>query len=615
VPTAAATVGAALARAATSPDTGLRFVDRHENASFVSWAEVAADARQTARGLLARGLGRGERVALVFPTGREFFAGFFGALLAGGVPVPLYPPVRLGRLDEYHQRTARMVQVSGAVLVLADRLVRRLLGEAMATARPRLGCLTLAELAESAHELPITAVEQAAATVDAEDLALVQFSSGTTVDPKPVALSHRAILAQGRILSDLWPDRPGVRHSGLSWLPLYHDMGLIGCVLPALHRPTDLTLIGPEVFVSRPAIWLRALSCWRATVSPAPNFAYGLCVAKIRDEELAGVDLSHWQAALNGAEAVSPAVLRAFCVRFARWGFRREALTPVYGLSEAALAVTFSSLGRPFKSACFARASLAPGAAVEEQAPAAAPPDGLLAAPAPDGNDPMPVELASVGRPLPGFAVAIRDGDGNDVPAGRVGRVFARGPSLMAGYLGQPEATARVLVDGWLDTGDLGFLLDGELFLTGRAKDLVILRGRNHLPDDIEQAVSSLPGVRTGCVAAASHLPAGAATEELVVMVESPRPLGRRGRETLAARVRASLLTTTGLLAERVEVLAPGTLLRTSSGKIRRQESLRLLLVAALHPPEQVGPLRLLGAMARSERAFRRLRRAGGTDR
>ena len=347
-----ATLGAALARAAADGAGGLRFVDRREEADFASWRELHDTALRTGGALAALGVERGERVALIFPTGRDFFAALFGILAAGAVPVPLYPPVRLGRLAEYHRRTARMVELVGARLLLADRRIKRILGETVERARPALGCRTLAELPAAA---PLAAV----AAVDPGELALVQFSSGTTVEPKPVALSHRAVLAQVEILNAGWPHDAGVRPTGASWLPLYHDMGLIGCAFAALELPTDLTLIPPEAFVARPAIWLRTLSRYRATVSPAPNFAYGLCVAKIRDDELAGVDLSSWRVALNGAEAVAPSVLRAFRDRFARWGFPAEALTPVYGLSEAALAVTFSDLGRPFVTGRFDRDALA----------------------------------------------------------------------------------------------------------------------------------------------------------------------------------------------------------------------------------------------------------------
>jgi acyl-CoA synthetase (AMP-forming)/AMP-acid ligase II len=562
-------------------DGGLRFVDRAEQARWMGWSEVRDRARSVCGGLQELGIVPGDRVALVYPTGPDFFAAFFGVLLAGAVPAPLYPPVRLGRLDEYLRRTARMLAVTRARLVLADPRVKRILGEAIAAARPPFGCGMLDELPRGVG-VPVA--------VAPSDLALVQFSSGTTVDPKPVALSHRAIVAQTEILNGFWTDTDSLRHSCVSWLPLYHDMGLIGCVFPALAREAQLTLIGPELFVSRPAVWLRAMSRYRATISAAPNFAYGLCVHRVADADLDGADLSSWMTALNGAEPVAPPVLRAFVDRFSRWGFRREALTPVYGLSEAALAVTFSALEAPFRSERFDRGDLSHGAA-------------RVADSAATGR-----EIVSVGRPLRGFSLRIADDQGRELPAGRVGRVWIRGPSLMDGYLEAPEATARVLRDGWLDTGDLGFLHGGELFLSGRAKDVVILRGRNHAPDEIERAVDGLPGVRTGCAVAASWLPEDAEGEVLALFVERARDATEADLAALPDLCRASVLGVTGLAVDRVVVLEPGTLPRTSSGKLRRQETLRLYLSDDLKPPAPVTPLRMAKAMARSGMAYARLR-------
>jgi len=425
--------------------------------------------------------------------------------------------------------------------------MQRVLAGTMEHARPELGCLDVGAVsgppfAHAAHP---------------GDLALVQFSSGTTLDPKPVALTHAAVLANVRAISAIVRQAGAdiVEH-GVSWLPLYHDMGLIGCVLLALDEPASLTLIPPELFIARPAVWLRALSRTRAPVSAAPNFAYALCTERIRDEEMAGVDLSHWRFALNGAEPVSAATLRKFVARFGRWGLRPEALTPVYGLAEAALAVTFSDWRRPFRTARFDRDALAGGRVV----------------PADDG-----VELVSVGRPVHGMEVR--------VPTGTVGPILTRGPSIMAGYLHQPERTATALVDGWLDTGDLGFLHEGELYICGRAKDVIILRGRKYAPHDIEQVLDTVPGVRPGSAAALSHRSEDAESERLVVFVEARTPV-----PDLADRCRQAILAATGLDAALIVLLLPGRLPRTSSGKVRRAETLRRWLGGTLvDSPDGVG--------------------------
>ncbi len=571
------TLSEALRVASASDRYGLRFLDRREQETFLPWSEIHRRATATAAGLQALGVQPRDRVALIFATGPDFFAGFFGAHLAGAVPVPLYPPVRLGRIGAYHERTARLLGAAGARLVLAEARVRRVIGPTLE--RAGLRAYGIDSLPTGTHR-PVD--------VAGSDLGLVQFSSGTTVDPKPVALSHRALLAQTRILLDgIYATRSEtdeVPNAGCSWLPLYHDMGLVGCVFPALLAVRDLTLLPPEAFVAKPALWLRALSRSKAVVSPAPNFAYALCVERIRDEELEGVDLSTWHMALNGAEPVAPATLRAFVERFAPWGLRPEAITPVYGLSEAALAVTFSDPAEPFQVTRFHRTRLAEGTAAVDA----------------DG-----VELVSVGQPLPGFQVEVR-GDEGPLPAGRTGRVWARGPSLMEGYLDRPEATATTLVDGWLDTGDVGFLHEGELFLTGRAKDLLILRGRNHAPHEVEQAVDEVAGVRTGCAAATSFLPEGADHEALLLFVEHARDATSDECDAMPDLCAEGVLRRTGLRCDLVLVVPPGTLPRTSSGKIRRGEALRRHLVGELTPPDAITPLLIAGVFARSAAAYAR---------
>ncbi len=530
-----ATLQRALAAAAQGT-AGLIFLDAQENERPLPFAELYARALRTAGALRQRGIRRGDRVALILPTGVEFMDAFFGTLLAGAVPVPLYPPVRLGRLEEFHLRTARMIQVSGARLVLSDARISKFLGVAIAQSRPELGL----------HK-----VEQGDRYEDegaAPDLALIQFSSGTTVDPKPVALTHENVLANVAAIRTIIPGDDA--QAGVSWLPLYHDMGLIGCLLSAVARPGPLTLISPEVFLARPALWLRAISRQRATISVAPNFAYGLCVRRIRDDELKGVDLSSWRFALNGAEPVAPSVLRRFSERFAPWGFSERALMPVYGLSEASLAVTFTPAGRGPRTR--------PGAR----------------------------ELASVGTPLPGVDVEVRGG-----------RVFVRGPSVMREYFGNPEATRAALQDGWLDTGDLGFIEDGELFVTGRIKEVIVLRGANHAPQEFEDALDGLDGVRPGCAVAVALPTEGG--EELALLVEASGPLD-------ADRVSARVVERTGLRPYAVHLLAPGTLPRTSSGKLRRAEALRQLLAGTLQPPDKVTLLHLARAAAQSLLARRR---------
>ena len=569
-----------LERTSRDSQTGLRLLDRHEDAEFYPYPDVWRRALGVCGGLQDLGVEPGDRVALVYPTSIEFIDSFFGTILAGAVPVPLYPPVRLHRLEEYETRTARMLDAVTARLVLADSRVRRILGPAVAAAEPPLGCRILEDLSGRPGE-PVRP--------SADDLAMVQFSSGTTVDPKPVALSHRAVVAQTDGLNAHWPLTEGITHSGVSWLPLYHDMGLIGCVIAAVGAPGTMTLIPPELFLARPAVWLRALSTYGATISVAPNFGYGLAADKIKDEQIEGIDLSAWRVALCGAEPVVPRVMRRFIDRFTPFGLRPEALTPVYGMSEATLGVTFSDLRAPFLSRCFDRERLSR----DERAVEAV------------GG----VELVSAGSPIAGTEVRVVDGNGVELQEGSVGDVYARGPSIMDGYFNRPEATREAIKDGWLDTGDRGFIDAGELFLTGRKKDVLILRGRCHSPTEVEAAVDEIEGVRTGCSVAVSWLPDGEDGEVLLLLVEAGREVKVDDFAALADACRSRVRSATGLEVDGVEVLAPGTLPRTSSGKLRRQESLRLYLADELEAPRPMTPWRLAGATVRGSIEVARLNR------
>jgi len=282
-------------------------------------------------------------------------------------------------------------------------------------------------------------------------------------------------------------------------------------------------------------------------------------------------------------------VLRAFAARFARWGFAAEALTPVYGLAEATLAVTFSDLSRPFVARRFAREALTEqGLAIDADAG---------------------VEVASVGCAVPGFELRIVGDRRRALPERHVGIVECRGPSIMEGYFDQPEATARVVRDGWLDTGDLGFLCDGELHVTGRAKDMLLIRGRNHAPDEVERAVDRVPGVRAGRAVAVSWLPEGAGGEALYVFVEARKSVPAARFDEIVRLSAESIVAGTGLVPDRVVVVASGTLPRTTSGKLRRRETLRRHLGSALAPPHAVTPAHLAGAVARSWLAYRRTAR------
>jgi acyl-CoA synthetase (AMP-forming)/AMP-acid ligase II len=571
-----------LERAATSSQ-GVEFLDRQERGERWTYDALLQRARRAAAALASSGVRPGERVAIILPTGPPFYHAFFGTILAGAVPVPLYPPVRLGRLNEYHARTAQMIRAVDARLVVTDARVHRFIGPTIEQAQPELGCITAGGL-DGTGPAPDGAVAPDA-------MAFIQFSSGTTGAPRPVCLTHRQVLANvdciRAAILDAYPEGDGMVHRAVSWLPLYHDMGLIGCLLVTLSNASELVLLPPELFVSRPVAWLRAISRYAGTVSPAPNFAYALCADRVSERELRGLDLSSWRVALNGAEPVTPTVLERFVSRFAAAGFRREALTPVYGLSEAALAVTFSDLDAPFRWESFDRALL----------------NGQGIARVDRGGE----ALVSLGRPLRGFDIRIGDHPDAPFPEGVLGSVHVRGPSVMQEYLGMPEETGASLRGEWLDTGDLGFLYQGELYLYGRLKEIIVLRGRNHAPQEVEQALDGVTGVRTGCVVAIGVVRPEGDGEELVVLVERRR--GKRVDDRMVEEaVRSRLAERTGLVPSCVRVLEPGTLPRTSSGKMRRQEARRRFLGARLDPPAPTSPWRMVTEMARSRLAHARVK-------
>ncbi|MEL6341033.1 MAG: AMP-binding protein [Myxococcota bacterium] len=572
-------------RAAAPSPHGVRFVAGDETTRFYRYREILERSLRMAGWYREQGVQAGDTVALVLPTGIGFFDAFFGAIAIGAVPVPMYPPIRLGRLDEYHDRSARMLAGCAASLLVTERRIHRVLGRTIERYSPPRGVAVLEQIGLDAYSaLDHSALD--ASSRDSDALAFVQFSSGTTALPKPIALTHEQVVANVDAIMDqiltAYPEDDTFQHRGCSWLPLYHDMGLVGCVFVSMNRPRDLVLIPPEQFVARPVLWLRALSTWGGTISPAPNFAYSLCVDRIRDQELEGVDLSKWCVAMNGAEPVTPRVLEAFVERFGAFGLRPESLTPVYGLGEASLAVTFSSLPKSWSWSSFDRDALA------EQARARVVERGG-------------VDLVSLGPPLPGFDIDIRDGE-HSLDEGTLGDVWIRGPSLMRGYLGLDELNEEVFDGDWLDTGDRGFLYEGELYLFGRRKDTIVVRGRNYAAQDIEHALDGMEGIRPGGLAAIGRLEDGG--EQLWILAETGLS-GPDERAELVERIQSAVFERCSL-ACRVELLERGTLPRTSSGKVGRARARELIEAGQLRAPKPVNAPRMLAEVFRSMRGHRR---------
>lgn len=557
-------LSAALERAAER-ETGLAVHARDGSAERQSYAQLLEGAQKLAQKLIALGLQPGDRAALILGVSLDLPRLLFACASIGVVPFCL-PTPRLGRSGDYRASIEAMLRAASARLVVCETGAARQLAGTVEAVGTGLGLRTPQELAS---------INPAVDRFDApasHDPALIQFSSGTTVAPKPVCLTHGNLSAN---ISAILASLPGDlrEHSCCSWLPLHHDMGLIGGMLSAVFAGGEANFLRPEDFVARPGLWLKTLANSGATISPAPNFALQMCLDRIRDEELERLDLSRWSAALIGAEMVRETTLQRFTDRFAKCGFRNAAFTPVYGLAEATLAVTFSDpLAEP-RAASFDRRELGEGRVLRVDPPAAQ-------------SDADALRLLGVGRPLHNVALEIRDPGGNALPEERLGRIFVRGPAVMAGYLDQPEATARTLSkDGWLDTGDLGFLHQGDLFIFGREKDILIINGRNHDPASVEFALAQgeTPGLSRERAAAFAVDPdpqTGAATEGFALLIEKERgPLpADRSADDLARAAREAVIVATGLIAEEIGVVEFGRLPRTTSGKIRRGEARRMHL-------------------------------------
>jgi 1-acyl-sn-glycerol-3-phosphate acyltransferase len=541
----------------------------------ITYARLRDEAAAIAGALRDRGLARGDTVGLMVPTGFDFLAAFQGVLLAGGIAVPIYPPARLDRLEEYAARQAAILADAGVTMLLTVARARAV----AALLRPRVPTL---RLVATVRELAGDGASWPSPEGKGSDPAFIQYTSGSTGAPKGVLLTHDNLLSNVVAVGDALRMTP--EDVGASWLPLYHDMGLIGSWLFCLHAGLPIAIQSPLAFLTRPERWLRAIHEHRVTLSPAPNFAYELCARKIPDRALEGLDLSSWRVALNGAEPVNPDTIERFVRRFEPYGFRRQTMFPAYGLAENSVALLFPPPGRGPVIDAVDRESF-------ERTGVAAPFSG--------GGTPL--RFASVGRAVLGHEVKVVDAAGAEVGERVVGRLVFRGPSMTSGYFHKPEATEAIRVaGGFLDTGDLAYRAGGEFYVTGRSKDLIIKAGRNLVPQEIEEAASAVEGIRKGCVVAFGVDRDGLGTEELVIVAET-RARDAGEREALEGAVVQRVAAAVGVPPDTVLLAAPGTVPKTSSGKIRRSATRDLYLAGAAARPPATSPglrLRLLAGAA-----------------
>jgi acyl-CoA synthetase (AMP-forming)/AMP-acid ligase II len=532
------TLPEALADAARG-DAGYCFVSAGAE-RWRSFAEIRASALRVARALALRGLRRGDLVALVLPDGEQFLTALFGASIAGVIPASLYPPATTGDLPRYIELTAAILNVAEARAIVTSRALAPAFDAARAVC-PRLSLVLCREDLDADADEP-----RAAPSLD--DIAFVQFTSGSTSTPKGVALTHANVAANIAAFSG--SEGVGARADdvAVSWLPLNHDMGLVGMAIGALYVARPCVLLPPQSFVKRPAEWLRALTRHRGTVSFAPNFAYDLCVRRVKDTS--GLDLAPWRVAGCGAEPIHPGTLAAFAAKFAPAGFRDAAFLPCYGLAEHVLAATFAPRGRAPRVERVATADL-----IERR----------IAVPA-GSDEAHATSLVSCGSALPGHAVRIVSEAGRALGERCLGEIQLAGPSVMLGYYKRDAQTKEAIANGWLRTGDLGYIADGELFVCGRAKDLIIVHGRKYHPQDLEWAVDDVDGVRRGRVAAFGVVEAGRA-DRVVIVVE---PSGTAPSDRLADAIRRRIGDLFGLCVDEVAVVPSGAVGRTTSGKVQR---------------------------------------------
>ena len=535
----------ALRRLRPRTERGFRFIASDRTERFFSYGEMEDEAMKRAAFFQALGMKKGERIALVLPEGHDFVLSFLGASFAGLVPVPIFPRATFKAIDSYVDVLAHITEASGAKVMLTAESTKPFV-EQVLTRNVGLETLLTVETAFAGDPPPFTPVP-----ITEDDLCFLQFTSGSTSKPKGVMVTHANLVANATAF--LGPD--GLKRNdndvGISWLPLYHDMGLIGFALGTIICDIPVVIMPTAMFARTPRLWLETIHKHKGTITYAPNFAYALVAKRIKESDLASLDLSTLRVAGCGAEPIRGQTLLEFAEKLKPAGFRGdEVFLPSYGMAESTLAITFHQLGTPMildrvDAAAMQRGRAEPATAATEHV----------------------LELVSCGVPFPGHELRIVTEGGKVAGEREVGELIVRGPSVTAGYFQNAEATAEAWRDGWMHTGDLAYIAGGNVYICGRLKDLIIINGANHYPQDIEWVVGDIEGVRRGNVVAFSTILDG--TEKLVLLAEGNSGDAPALRDQIARAVSENF----GLQPSHVGIVPVGALPKTSSGKAQRRKS------------------------------------------
>jgi len=522
----------------------------------ITWGALWQAARARAGQLNELNLQKGDRVIIALPTSRAFFEFFFGVLLAGGIPLPTAPPTSLkeSKFNAYQNLLNSIALDSGAAVCVSSARIMKALQVGLQSVNPQMRTLLADETWQP--DRPVSLIKPSGS-----DTALLQYTSGSTSVPKGVALSHRNILANAAAIANAIVDPDTVC---VSWLPLYHDMGLIGTFLTAIYCRTPTIFMPPQAFIKSPALWFRCISDHLATSTVAPNFAFIYSVKNIQIEEVADISLSSLRVVLNGAEPIDLVAVESFYEKFKPLGLADGVIRPVYGLAESSLAVSFSEPGPLIIDKVGADQLERDGRAVPASSPTRC------------------TTFVSVGRELTTQEIQIVDEAGRALAERHVGEIVVRGESVMQGYFNRESETAEALRNGRLHTGDLGYLADGRLYVTGRIKDLIIRHGKNYCPQDIESLVTRLEGIVKGGAAAFSIEGEG---DTKVVVVAETRSRDPELRAELIRQIRLQCHDAFLFGPDDIWLVPPGTIPRTSSGKIRRRECKQSYLVNRFDEP------------------------------